>query len=467
MSHTETYRRLLESIAMYSKKMLDIFEHGAGDLPQWSNDLISESRTHLADVTHFLRGQANHGIRYGAAHHGRAYMATANLRQIHEYANECLGDMKKGAGHFPAWVENKISVVAEYMDLIGHWLENEGAEGRKYGTHNNPVPGDAGDVALYRGRADGITGQHRTPYSPNSFQRKIYEQGFEEGFGRPAAPPANAGDGGMGRGRGRRRRHRRNGIQSMPFWNIPVHAKEQNGEARSYSSPGIKYQSGFGSMMAREVASTVPMDVSGMEYTMPPSRMVEPIRMTEQSRMLWHQTGRRFGVPGFRAGQPGWAGAGGVAQIPGPSRGMQAMPDRTFGPGLSAGQGGVQSFSGGGGGRGAMGVQTYGSLGYGSMGDGSMDMAVRGGRQYAAPPKSKRSKSRRKKGKKMTRPMGRLRKRGPKARASGLRVHVRMAPAPAALTERERINKIKDPHACAQAGYIWNPGWNICVPVEN
>ena len=117
MSRTETYRRLLESIAMYSQKMLNLFGHGAGDLPQWANDLISESRTHIADVTHFLRGQANHGIRYGQSNHGRAYMATANLRQIHQYANECLGDMKKDAGHLPAWVENKISVVAEYMDL--------------------------------------------------------------------------------------------------------------------------------------------------------------------------------------------------------------------------------------------------------------------------------------------------------------------------------------------------------------
>lgn len=466
MSHTETYRRLLESIAMYSKKMLSLLESGAGDLPQWANDLISESRTHIADVTHFLRGQANHGIRYGQSNHGRAYMATANLRQIHQYANECLGDMKKDAGHFPAWVENKISVVAEYMDLIGHWLENEGAEGRKYGTHQNQATGDASDVALYRGRADGITGQHRNPYSPNSFQRKIYEQGFAETSGRPAAAPANSGDGGMGRGRGRRRRHRRNGIQSMPFWNIPVHPKSQNGEARSYSSPGVKYQPGYGSMAARGLAPTVPMDVSGMEFTMPPSRMVEPTRMVEQSRMLWHQTGRRFGVPGFRAGTPGWAGAGGVAQMPHPSGGMREMPNRTFGPGLSAGQGGVQTFAGGGG-RGARGVQTYGSIGIASMGDGSMDMAVRGGRQYAAPTKSKRSKRRRKRRKKMTRPMGRLKRRGPKARAAGLRVHTRMAPAPAALTERERINKIKSPQACAEAGYVWNPGWNACVPVEN
>ena len=58
--------------------------------------------------------------------------------------------------------------------------------------------------------------------------------------------------------------------------------------------------------------------------------------------------------------------------------------DRTFGPGLSAGQAGVQTL-GGAGKRGRMAVQTYGSLGYASMGDGSMDMAIRGasGRTFA------------------------------------------------------------------------------------
>lgn len=66
------------------------------------------------------------------------------------------------------------------------------------------------------------------------------------------------------------------------------------------------------------------------------------------------QEGRRFGVPGFTYGQPGWAGQGGVAQIPHP---------------VGRGSGGGQ------------GVQTYGSLGYGSMGDGSMDVAIRGGRK--------------------------------------------------------------------------------------
>lgn len=150
--------------------------------------------------------------------------------------------------------------------------------------------------------------------------------------------------------------------------------------------PAVTYQSGYGSMMAIGSAPTAPMETTKMEKTMPPNRMTEPHRQGEQSRMLWHQTGRRFGVPGFRPGTPGWAGAGGVAQSPHPNSRMRAMPDRTFGPSLSTGQGGVQILSGGGG---PIAAQTYGSLGYASMGDGSMDMAIRG-RNYASPKSSKK-----------------------------------------------------------------------------
>jgi hypothetical protein len=429
-SHVAMYRRLLESIAHYSQKMLERLEYGAGDLPQWTNDLISESRTHIADVTHFLRGQSSQGIRYGQAKHGRAYMATANLRQIHEYANECLSLMQKGAGHFPAWVENKISVVAEYMDLIGHWLENEGVEGRKYGHRapGSPLPGDAGDEAFYRGRADGITGVHRNPYSPNDFRRGVYEQGFQYSYGNRsfAEPPRPARGDGMGRGRGRRRRHRRHGVHLFPYWNVPHHERSYSqtrpsGEpdrprpdrprpgipattarplppatpdpsepvpadlhpAGIPGKPGVVYQPGYGSRMALGPAPTTPenMAPSQMEQTMPPSRMLEAHRQGLQHRQLWQQTGRRFGVPGFAPGEPGWAGAGGVAQIPRPNRGLRRASNRSFGPGFSAGQGGVQTWPVGGG---PMAVQTYGSLGYASMGDGSMDMAARGSiRRYS------------------------------------------------------------------------------------
>ena len=108
--HAQMYVRLLHGICHYSESALDIMEYGAGDLPQWTNNILSECRTHISDVTHFLRGQDSMGIRYGYANdHGRAYMATANLRHILNYAKECLSYVERGAGHYPAWVENKIS----------------------------------------------------------------------------------------------------------------------------------------------------------------------------------------------------------------------------------------------------------------------------------------------------------------------------------------------------------------------
>jgi hypothetical protein len=141
-------------------------------------------------------------------------------------------------------------------------------------------------------------------------------------------------------------------------------------------NPQLVYQTGYGAHAAAH-SPTIP---GGL----PPSRMTETTRMMLHSRML--PEGVQFGVPGIPFPRPGWAGQAGIAQSPHPTRGAAAPVDRTFGPGLSAGQGGVQSFRGGGGGPRA--VQTYGSLGYASMGDGSMDMAVRqGGRRrgYAKP----------------------------------------------------------------------------------
>lgn len=256
-SHTQLYIRLLESISYYSKKSINILHDSAGDLPQWVSDVLSSTRTHIKDVTHFLRGEANHGIRYGSHDgHGRAYIAWKNLREIANYADESLSYIEKDSGILPAWTENKISICAEYMDLIGHWLENEKAETRRYGSFLYPTPGDTGDEALYRGRADGIAGIHKNPYSPNDFRNRIYEQGFSEGYGGGSY------------------------------------------DRMSYAS----------------------MRPSGMEYMLHPNRMLEPHRMTGPHKQLFHQTGRRFGVPGFMAGQPGWAGHAGVMQIPHPSR---------------------------------------------------------------------------------------------------------------------------------------------------
>ena len=139
-------------------------------------------------------------------------------------------------------------------------------------------------------------------------------------------------------------------------------------------NPQLVYQTGYGAHAAAH-SPTIP---GGL----PPNRMTETTRMMLHSRML--PEGVRYGVPGIPFPQPGWAGQAGIAQSPHPTRRAAAPVDRTFGPGLSAGQGGVQSFRGGGGGP--IAVQTYGSLGYASMGDGSMDMAVRGARFGTPPP---------------------------------------------------------------------------------
>ena len=230
--HVQMYRRLLESISYYSNKALDLLQSESGDLPQWANDIISATRTHIKDVTHFLRGQGRRGIRYGGLEaHGRAYMATKNLSEILEYANESLSHLT-GHGLIPAWAENKISICAEYMDLIGHWLENELAEGRRYGSSRELF---AASDALYLGRAHGISGVPRNLYSPNDFRHNIYEQGFREAY-------------------------RQSGID------------------------------------------------------IPTQRTLEPHSQNTD------QIGRRFGVPGYTPGTPGWAGQAGVAQAPRPSR---------------------------------------------------------------------------------------------------------------------------------------------------
>lgn len=51
------------------------------------------------------------------------------------------------------------------------------------GSHMQPVPGDAGEVALYRGRADGIEDTYNPEQFPPGFLRGIYDQGFREGYG--------------------------------------------------------------------------------------------------------------------------------------------------------------------------------------------------------------------------------------------------------------------------------------------
>lgn len=204
-NHTYMSRQNLADISHYARGTLDSLERGAGELPQWVNHLVSETRTHMQDVGHYLREQARLGRRFGSGsapwygiaglqppggkvysghepgHVSKgpsAHMARKNLREIAQYADESTEVLKANSGIFPAWIEHKLSVAAQNMDTVGHYLDNEGEEGRKYGSG---IPGDAGDVAYFYGIADGMGGRHKPEQWSEAFQLKIYEQGWREG----------------------------------------------------------------------------------------------------------------------------------------------------------------------------------------------------------------------------------------------------------------------------------------------
>jgi len=158
---------------------LELIQISDVDLPaQWLSDL-SSIHTQMEHVSQFLRDQASRGIRYGSNDE-----ASGMLRDVAECADVAISYMEDDGGVFPAWVENIVSVCSKHMKTIWKLLKNSITEGKVYGSYSEPVPGDAGAVALYRGRADGIEGVRKNPYSPNNFQHKIYEQGFSEGYGR-------------------------------------------------------------------------------------------------------------------------------------------------------------------------------------------------------------------------------------------------------------------------------------------
>src|SRR5690606_15746432 len=126
-------------------------------------------------------------------------------------------------------------------------------------------------------------------YSPNHVLHQIYEEGFNAAYGQY---PIMDQDFSMGRGRGRRRKQRRNG-SNISYWNIPHSRRFHPGDMFGFYP------------QAQAAHETWNEQSSKMEYMLPRSRMVEPHRMGDLHRQLAHQTGRRFGVPGFVAGQPG------------------------------------------------------------------------------------------------------------------------------------------------------------------
>lgn len=351
-------RKNLSEIAHYAELALSFLEATGEALPQWVFFKISAVRTHMKDVGHFIRYESHQdrAHRKGENSEERRYSGKSDadfahkmLRQIIEYAEATDGILATIDHRIPQWVDHKLSICSEYMDCVGHFLEDEAAHGRRYaGPAWNT---EAGQLGIERG--------HRLQQSMHrgESQERRYAAATTRRPERPPEPgretrplPAKIGEAGESpSGKvGKTVRHVAGGrIAIIDDGNAPYGAAVGGGNMNKSRPP---------------------------EDFMPSLRMKVPNRMGRQNRMLHRQPPeaaqpegtkrryepedfepqrRRYGVPGFSYGEPGWAGAGGVAQRPlGAVRGPRA-------------------------------AQTYGSLGYASMGDGSMDMAVRGGRRMA------------------------------------------------------------------------------------
>jgi hypothetical protein len=270
--HEHMLRQNLYDIELYARKSLDALERGVDVIPDWIHHKIATARTHMKDTGHFVRYEAHMGRRYSG---DKNEMCRGALMNIREYAQAIAKALEKGKQPLPEWAQNKLAVSAEYMDCVGHYLENRG-EGRVY---------------------------------------------------------------------------------SGPAWQTQQFQKEYRGR-RIYAQTIEKVFEGRGVAAIGGVRWVPPPAVPGREYSM--NRSYEDPRVAQQRELQ----ARRYGVPGYAPGTPGWAGAGGVAQKPHPGPGGCIRGGRNK-KGLKRGMGAQH---------------TYGSMGYGSMGDGSMDLATGGER---------------------------------------------------------------------------------------
>jgi hypothetical protein len=135
MDKPATYmaRQNLHDIIRYAKLSLDLLHEGAGEIHPMMLFKAARARSNMQDVGHFLRYQNYQGRKYGT-NITNSYLFKKCMREIMHYANDILSNLENGAGEFPQWVNHKISVTAEYLDCVGHYLENEAAEGRRYGA---------------------------------------------------------------------------------------------------------------------------------------------------------------------------------------------------------------------------------------------------------------------------------------------------------------------------------------------
>lgn len=336
-------RKNLSEIAHYADLSLSLLDSEGERLPQWLFYKISAVRTHMKDVGHFLRYESHidrterktkrvdeRERKYGATHPS---LAPKMLEQILEYAL-ASDEILAGVEHrLPQWVDHKLSICAEYMDCVGHCLEHEAGEGRRYSgpTWNT----QAGRIGIKRG------------FELQGAMHRGEERRYAASTRRPERPPEP-------------------GRETLPPAALTEARHPSVITAVSLSEPGpgdtiqlITTEDDFGGAAvggANMNKSRPPEDfMPGLRMHIYENRMARRNRMLHRQPPEAHQpqgVRRRYGVPGFVYGEPGWAGQGGV---------------QTFPPGSARPRA----------------VQTYGSLGYASMGDGSMDMARRGGRRYA------------------------------------------------------------------------------------
>lgn len=121
-------RQNLYDIGLYAKKSLDALE-SVDVIPDWIHHKLGAARTNMKDVGHFVRFQVHEGRRFsGKDKHTMCHEALINIK---EYAQLMRKALERGDRKFPEWALNKISVTADYMDCVGHYLENRA--GRRFG----------------------------------------------------------------------------------------------------------------------------------------------------------------------------------------------------------------------------------------------------------------------------------------------------------------------------------------------
>ena len=130
MEHGYMVRQNLYDIDHYARISLDALKHGVDIVPDWIHHKIATARTHMKDVGHYVRYNVHMGRKYGQTTK-RHEMCEGALLNISEYAMAVHKAIQGGGEPLPEWAQNKLAVVAEYMDCVGHYFEGR-AGGRKY-----------------------------------------------------------------------------------------------------------------------------------------------------------------------------------------------------------------------------------------------------------------------------------------------------------------------------------------------